>query len=223
MTIHDPIHDQDLKDTLERELLLDDRLSGHPIQVTAHHGVVTLSGCVASYRRKLVAHEIVAAYSGVREVINRLQVVLADTPDDEEIARRVRKTLEASAEITKSTTVVSVHGGKVTLTGHAASNRERVLAEDLVRAVRGVHDVHNLLVVDQTHHIDDHELMNSVRAALHRVEGLEDADVDVAMADDTVVLSGRVHAAWMREAAQEALADFAFVHLRNEIHVAAEG
>ena len=212
-------NDQELKQLIEAELLNDDRVSSQAIQVAVSGGVAKLIGTIGSFRRKLAAQQIVAAYEGIRDVQNELAVEPIQHCDDDEITETVRSALDASADTTKETITVAVVGGKVTLTGTVGSHWERVVAEDIARGVRGVRDVVNMLIVDLAHKVDDHELMNSVQAALGRARGLASADIRAAIGEDTVVLSGEVTEPWQKDVAQTVVGRFGFLHIRNEIQV----
>ena len=213
------LSDEQLEHLIASELLQDDRVSANNIEIAVADGQATLTGEVASYRRKLAAQKIVSTYDGIAEVRNDLVVEPGIPAADQDIAEDVRLSLNASADLIKETVAVEVSGGKVILTGTVASIYEKVCAEDIARGIRGVRDVINMLVVNRDHRIDDHELMNSVQAALNRVGGLQCCDVHVAIAEDTVVLSGTVKNAWQREAAETAVGRFRFTSIRNDIQV----
>lgn len=210
----------ELQQTIESELLNDDRVSSQKINVDVQDGAATLRGTIGSFRRKLAAQQIVAAYDGILEVRNELVVEPNQVSSDDEIADNVRATLDSSADVTKEAITVSVVGGKATLVGNVASHWERVVAEDIARGARGVRDVTNMLVVDVARKTDDVELMHSVKAALSRSRGLASADIDVAIGDDTVVMSGEVAESWQKEVAQTVVGGFGLLHIRNDIQVA---
>lgn len=212
--------DQELQQLIESELLNDDRVSSQNIKVSVANGIATLSGTIESFRRKLASQQVVSAYEGIRHVRNNLEVRPEQASSDTEILEAVRAALNASADITKETVVVAVAGGKVTLTGKVANHWERVVAEDIARGARGVRDVINMLIVDRLQKIDDHELMNSIQAALRRARGLQSVDIDIAIGDDTVVLSGTVDEPWQIEIAQTVVGRFGLLHIRSELHVA---
>lgn len=213
------MQNSDLKQTIESELLSDDRISSQRINIEIEDGIAILRGTIRSFRRKLVAQQIVATYEGIREVRNELVVEPNQASSDEEIADNIRASLNASADVAKEAIVVSVGGGKVTLAGNVGSHWERVVAEDVTRGVRGVRDVVNMLVVDMVHKIDDLALVNSVRGALARARGLGSTDINVAIGEDTVVLSGEVAEPWQKEVAQTVVGRFGLLHIRNDIQV----
>lgn len=211
--------DKDIQELIECELLHDDRVSSQNIKVTVTDGVATLTGTIASFRRKLAAQQIASAYDGIVHVENKLDVEPTQPTSDDDIQTSVRAALDSSADITKETVLVAASGGKVTLTGKVGSHWERVVAEDIARGVRGVRDIINMLVVNRLQKIDDHELMNSVQAALQRANGLDSADINVAIGEDMIVLSGTVQELWQKEIAQSVVGSFGLLHIRNELQV----
>lgn len=214
--------DQDLLDIITTDLLNDPRLSSHRIQVSVVEGVVTLDGCVQSFRRKLLAHEIVSCYEGVRDLVNRLRVEPSEPAGDREVADRVRAALDASADVTKETVTVAVHDGKVTLEGNVGCHWERVVAEDVALSVRGVRDVRNLLVVNLMEKADDEEVSHAISAALLRACGLTHSQIHVAVSNNTVVLAGEVPSFAHKETAHRVVERFGLTHVRNDLVVMRE-
>lgn len=211
--------DTELKTLIENDLLYDARLSSQPINLEIENGRATLRGRVGSFRRKLAAEQIVASYQGIREVFNELSVEPVELESDSDVATRVRATLDSSADINKETITVGVLAGKVTLSGNVSSHWERIVAEDICRGVRGVRDVVNMLLVDPIHATDDCELTKEIKNALGRARGLASARIDIAIGEDTVVLSGEVQELWQKEVAQTVVGRFGLLHIRNEIRV----
>ena len=211
--------DIELKSLINGDLLEDERVSSQNISLKVVNGHATLSGTIVSFRRKLAAQQIVAAYEGIRTVQNDLVVEPSGGEADEEVAGNVRAALDSSADVTKKSIAVSVTGGKVTLSGNVASHWERVVAEDVARGVRGVRDVVNVLIPDVARKAEDCKTVSSVQAALGRARGLKNVEIGVAIGDDTVVLSGSVHEPWQKEVAQTVVGRFGFLHIRNDIIV----
>lgn len=211
--------DDELRILIETELLNDERLSSHTIRVSVRDGIVTLEGDVDSHRRRLAAHEIATHYEGVQEVVNRLTVSPPGPVSDEEVTAHVCSALDASADVTKATVNVAVVGGKVTLSGNVGSHWERMVAEDIARATRGVREVENLLMVDLETKIADEELANAIKAALSRARGLTDAEIFVSVQDSSAVLSGEVDQLWKKETAETVVRRFGLLHIQNQISV----
>jgi osmotically-inducible protein OsmY len=121
--------DRALQELVAENLLRDERVSAQNISVSVDAGVATLKGTVSSYRRKLVAQQIVVANAMIRDVRNELQVEPIQSPSDETIVEHVRTALDTSADVTKETVVVDVVNGKVSLSGNVSSHWERLTAK----------------------------------------------------------------------------------------------
>ena len=213
------ITDQQAQALIESTLLNDPRLSEHAIGVAVEGGRVTLGGAVQSFRRKLLAEQIAASFEGVHSVRNELDVIPPEPASDEEIADDVRAALNASADVTKETVQVAVTGGKVTLQGTVGSVWEQAVADDLVRGVRGVRDVANLLVINVEIKVGDEELANAIKAAIRGTRGLAEADLGVAVTRNLITLSGQLRHLWQREMAESVVHRFGLLHVQNEIEV----
>ncbi len=211
--------DQELEHDLTVELLNDDRLSLHPIGVTVKEGVVTLEGCVQSYRRKLLVHEIVAGHVGVRDLLDRLVVEPPLPATDAEVADRVRAALDASADVTKSSVTVEVRGGKATLRGNAVDPWERIVAEDIALSVRGVRAVHNLLVINAPQKKEDEELSQAIKSAFGRSYALSQSRIQVAVSHNFAVLSGEAPSFAQKRLATVVAQRFDVTGVRNDIVV----
>lgn len=209
--------DRELGRLVKEAMLKDERISGQPILISVHMGVVSLSGSVQTYRRKLVAQEIASSFEGCHGVENNLAVEPAGLIPDEEAAHNVRDALNANADITKDTIAVSVTGGVVSLNGNVGSNWERIIAEDVARSARGVKDVKNLLVVDLATKMEDKRLKQDVQEALSHARGLKDRNIDVAVSEGAVVLSGEVPGLAQKEMAERVVRRFRFREIRNDI------
>ena len=127
----------------------EDALAGRQPDAGARHqcghagGSVTLFGIVPSQQAKAAAAADARQVSGVKRVVNDLQVVAsakqaAVKARDEELARAVKQTFEPPAfkDIT-----VSVKNGVVRLTGTVATGARRLEAAMAARAIPGVRAV----------------------------------------------------------------------------------
>jgi osmotically-inducible protein OsmY len=203
-------------------LFKDERISGQPIIVSVHKGIVSLGGSVQTYRRKLAAQEIASSFEGCRGVKNELVVEPAGPIPDTEVAHSVRNALNAHADITKDTITVSAAGGVVSLNGNVGSNWERTVAEDVARSARGVSDVQNLLVVDLPAKMEDKRLKQDIQEALSHARGLGGRNVNVAVSEGAVVLSGQALSLAQKEMAERVVRRFRFREIRNDILVTSE-
>jgi osmotically-inducible protein OsmY len=124
-------------------LLTDGRTPGLDINVETRAGVVTLFGTVHSQDAKAAAAEDARKVSGVKRVVNELQVVAsakqADVKArDEDIESEVKKAFEKSDFKDIS---VEVKNGVVRLKGTVPTGARRLEAAVLARSIHGVRAV----------------------------------------------------------------------------------
>lgn len=211
--------DEELTSRIEATLIRDHCVSGHRIRVSVADGIVTLSGSVQSYRRKLAAEEIAVSFHDCHGMINELTVVPPLPLPDEEVANLVRVALDAHANIVKEAITVSVVEGVVTLAGAIRRPWERSIAEDVALGVRGVREVRNLLLVDFVEQFDDEKLARAIESALVHTCGLRNVPIRVAVNGGLVVLSGEVSRLWQKEIAASVAQTFKLFRLRNDLVV----
>lgn len=164
--------------TQVRELLdWDIRVNGALVDVRTEGQVVHLSGTVgtASEKARFVAIayqtgatrvdacDVLVAYWALGRAIRREKVA---PTTDEVIDRAVRDTLRFNPRIRASETLVQVHGGVVTLAGMVHNLRIKHDAEQDVRHVVGVTNVHNLLKVRPELPVPDEDICPTMATAL---------------------------------------------------------
>ena len=119
--------DELIKNDVIAELRWDTRVNETGIGVTVSKGVVTLTGAVTSYARKLAAQEAAHRVAGVLDVANDIQVIRSDDLafTDTEIARAVRHTLEWDVFVPDRHIRSTVSDGWVTLEGEVETYGQR--------------------------------------------------------------------------------------------------
>jgi len=126
-------------------LLADTRVPGLEIDLDSYDGVVTLFGMVSSQEAKAAAEADALQVSGVRRVVNELQVVAsarqeAVNASDDEIQHEVRRALD---EHGFRDVGLEVRNGVARLTGHVPTGAQSLEAAVLARSVPGVRAVEN--------------------------------------------------------------------------------
>ena len=185
--------DHRIQQDVLRELAWDTRVSETDVGVTVRHGIVTLTGTVDSYARKLAAQEAAHRVSGVYDVANDLRVAPpgSERPGDTTIAAAVRHALEWDALVPHEEIRSTVADGWVTLDGHVRFPREREDAERAVGRLAGVHGVINRLAVSETG-IEADRLRRVIEQALARRGQREARHLTIEVENGTVTLAGRV-------------------------------
>lgn len=112
-------------------------------------GYTTLEGSVSSFYQKFRAQELAADVIGVLGIDNRLVVVPGESYADEEIAGNVVSALKSRLGADADSLTVMAKGGIVTLTGSVPDMIAFQGVENVVRHVRGIVDLHNLLTTSR--------------------------------------------------------------------------
>ena len=119
---------------------------------------------------------------------------------------------------------VSERAGIVLLRGTVRSPHQRRVALDIARAVRGVRGVTDELRVDPRDRWQDEEIRGAALQALMSRADLRDEQVDVAVADGWLTLSGEVKQQALTDAAFQAVSDVPGIGgITNEIKVVTAG
>ncbi len=130
-------------------LMYQPSVSGLGTNVDTKNGVVTLRGEAENEAQKDLATEYASAIEGVKRVNNMMTVKGEKSSfiDDAAITARVKSALLSRSSTSAFQTGVETRDGVVTLSGRAANEAEKELAERLARDVSGVKEVRNNLTV----------------------------------------------------------------------------
>ena len=183
---------------LERELGLDAAQVG----VSAHEGVVALQGIVPTFRHKWLAERAARHLPSVRAVANDLEVARPDLMVDAVVAQTVADAIERDPAVPTGRVKATVRHGWVTLTGTTTWPFQRAAAERTVAHVPGVKGISNSIGVEPQ--ISVSALRTRIEAALRMEAEIEAHGITVETHEGTVVLSGVVHSASERAAAERA-------------------
>src|SRR2546430_16817905 len=141
--------DEDIQRDVLEELKWDIRVRPNEIGVAVKDGIVTLTGWVDSYLKKISAEEDAHRVPGVKAVVNDIEVRLPGSAErtDADLAKAVLNTLKWDAGIPTDKIDVTVSKGWVTLKGEVEYGFQKRLAERAVERLSGVKGVTNLIVV----------------------------------------------------------------------------
>jgi osmotically-inducible protein OsmY len=185
--------DRDIQHDVLLELRWDSRVRETEIGVEVDNGVVTLTGTVDSYAKKIAAKEAAHRVCGVLDVADDVVVKLPGSlrRTDTEIAHAVREALEWNAFVPDTRIRSTVGDGWVSLEGEVSTLREKEDAEAAVRSLAGVRAVNNRLTVTPVK-ADPARLRQSIEEALARRAEREAEKIHVSVENGTVTLEGRV-------------------------------
>src|SRR5215469_8448979 len=142
--------DEEIQADVLEELKWDSRVQPNEVGVVVKDGVVTLTGWVDSYMKKIAAEEAAHRVRGVKAVANDIEVRLPGSAErtDADLAKAVLNALKWEADIPAGKLDVTVSQGWVTLKGEVEYVFQVRDAERAVRRHAGVKGVTNLIGVN---------------------------------------------------------------------------
>jgi len=188
---------KDVQDAIRWEPLL----HAAEIGVTAKDGIITLTGSVDSYRKKLEAEEAAKNVSGVKGVAEEITVNLgsASSSNDTDIAADVVNTFKGDSEVPDDHLSVEVEQGWVTLSGKVKWNYQREAAEKAATNLAGVKGISNYIEI-RSDHGDDIE-KKDIEKAIKRNSSLKDCKIKVQVSGNHVNLHGHVSTFYQKDEA----------------------
>jgi osmotically-inducible protein OsmY len=178
-------------DVLE-ELRWEPGLNVGEIGVSAHDGVVTLSGHVDTYTQKTSAEKAAKRVFGVKGVANDLVVKLPSgmQRDDTDIAQAAVLALGWHTSVPEERVKVTVREGWITLEGEVDWFYQKDSAYRAVKDLTGVNGVTNLLSVKPRPVAT--EIKQKIEEAFKRSAEIDARQVQVEVIGTRAILRGRV-------------------------------
>jgi osmotically-inducible protein OsmY len=214
--------DEDLQREVLLELKWDARIAPNEIGVAVKNGVVTLTGSVDTFSKKWAAERAALRVRGVKGVANDIEVRLpsANELTDPEIAEAATRALALNAIVPKDAIKVTVSRGWVTLQGEVEWQYQRHEAERVVRNLRGVRGVSNLVTLRPRSGPSPEELRKKIEDALVRSAETDAENITVSTEGTKVILSGTVRSwAERREAERVAWLAPGVTEVENRIRL----
>jgi len=189
-------------DVLE-ELKWDSRVRPNEIGVAVKDGIVTLTGWVDSYLKKMAAEEAAHRVPGVKAVANDIEVRLPGFAErtDTDLAAAVLNALRWDAAIPTGKVDVTVSQGWVTLKGEVEYAFQKRDAERAVRRLSGVKGVSNLIVVKPQ--VFPSDLKQQIERALVRNAETDARNITIEVEGSKVILRGTVRSYAEKQAAED--------------------
>jgi osmotically-inducible protein OsmY len=195
--------DEDIQRDVLEELKWDSRVQPNEVGVAVKDGIVTLTGWVDSYLKKVAAEQAAHRVPGVKAVVNDIEVRLPGAAErtDADLAKAVLSALRWDAAIPTDKIDVTVDHGWVTLKGEVDFGFQKREAERAVERIAGVKGITNLLVVKAQPTPAD--LRQKIEQALVRNAKTDAQHITVEVHGSKVILRGTVSSFAEKEAAEE--------------------
>jgi len=189
-------------DVLE-ELKWDTRVRPNEIGVAVKDSIVTLTGWVDSYLKKMAAEEAAHRVPGVKAVANDIEVRLPGFAErtDTDLAAAVLNALRWDAAIPTGKVDVTVSQGWVTLKGEIEYAFQKRDAERAVRRLSGVKGVSNLITVKPQ--VFPSDLKQQIERALVRNAETDARNITIEVEGSKVILRGTVRSYAEKHAAED--------------------
>ena len=196
--------DEEIQRDILEELKWDTRVRPNEIGVAVKDGIVTLTGWVDSYLKKMAAEEAAHRVRGVKAVVNDIEVRLPSSAErtDEDLAKAALNALQWEAGVPADKLEVTVSHGWVTLKGEVEYGFQKRSAQRTVERLSGVRGVTNLIVVKPR--LSSTDLKQNIEQALIRNAEMDAKRITVEVQGSKVILYGTVRSYAEKKAAEEA-------------------
>lgn len=192
------------KDVIE-QLKWEPFLNAAQIGVAVINGIVTLSGQVDAYSKKILAEKTTKKVAGVKAIAEDIQVGISPVykKTDTEIAEAVVNALKWHTMIPDEKIKVSVEDGNVKLEGDVEWEYQRNQAKTAVENLTGVRFVTNLIAVKPK--ITPYELQQKINSSFQRSANIDAARITAEVLGSRVILRGKVRSFAEKEDAENAV------------------
>jgi osmotically-inducible protein OsmY len=191
------------KDVME-ELSWEPFLNESEIGVAVKNGIVTLSGIVDTFSKKLSAEKATKRVAGVRAVAEDIQVGVSPKyrKTDTEIAETVLNALKWNTTIPDDKIQIKVENGNVKLEGELEWEYQRMNARRAIENINGVNSVINLITVKPK--LEALDIQQKINSAFHRNATIDAQRIKVEVNGNKVILTGKVRSFAEKDDAEKA-------------------
>jgi osmotically-inducible protein OsmY len=184
--------DEEIQADVMEEMKWDPLFNSAAIGVAVTNGIVTLSGTVDSYFKKITAEQAAWKVKGVKAVAEEIEIKLDDhhKKNDTEIAMAVADALKWHSELDARKIRVKVENGWVTLEGEVDWAFKKKSAQAMVETLAGIKGIINAIKIKPM--VEDTDVKKKIEAAFQRNAVIDAEKIKVKVEDNRAFLSGRV-------------------------------
>jgi VCBS repeat-containing protein len=191
------------QDVIE-ELKWEPFLNASDIGVSVKNGIVTLSGQVDAYSKKIAAEKSAKNVTGVKAIAEDIQIGVSPTHDktDTEIAEAVLNALKWHTAVQEEKIKIKVEDGNVRLDGEVEWEYQRSNAKTAIENLSGVKSVINFITVKAK--VIAADVTEKIMDAFHRSATIDAACIKPEITGNKVTLLGKVRSVSEKEDAESA-------------------
>jgi osmotically-inducible protein OsmY len=154
----------ELQTDVQSEINRSPILNPAEIGVTAKDGLITLTGVVDDYSKKIAAENAAKKVKGVKAVAEEITVKYKDSKiSDTEIATTILNVLKGNGEVPESRIAFGIENGVVTLTGEVDWKFQSKAAEEAIKYLPGVELVFNqIAIIPYTGNVEKQVIENAL-------------------------------------------------------------
>ena len=179
---------KDVMDELKWDLIL----KATEIGVAVKNGIVTLSGTVDTYSKKVAAEKAANRVAGIKAIAEDIEVKLSSggKRNDTEIAEAVLNALKWHSAVQEDKIKIKVEDGWVTLEGNVEWEFQRSAARTSVEHLLGVVGISNNIKIVPT--LSATEVKRKISSAFQRSATVDSEKINIAVDGSKVILTGKV-------------------------------
>lgn len=193
---------EELQKDVQNAIKWEPLLHAAEIGVTAKDGVISLTGVVDSYSKKLEAENAAKNVAGVKAVVEKIEIKFSSSwnKSNADIANDVLSAIKARWDVPNDEVKVKVEDGWVTLEGELSWNFQKEAAKTAVNYLKGVKGVtNNITIKSETNVVIEKK---DVEDALARHWSINDRNIKVSVSGTTVTLKGTVTSSYQKDEAE---------------------
>jgi len=184
--------DMEIQKDVMDQLMWEPILNAAEIGVAVKHGIVTLTGTVDNFAKKIAAEIAVRKVAGVKAVAEEIMVGISPEfkKTDTEIAEAVLHALKWNISVPEGMVRVKVEDGYVSLEGEVIWDFQRTAAKKAIEQLMGVKAVYNFITLKPV--VTPSNIKHKIAAALERSATIDAGRINVEVDGGKVTLTGKV-------------------------------
>lgn len=197
--------DAQIKQDILDELAYQSNIDETQIDVLVKDGIVTLTGLVFSYAKKIAVVKIIEKIAGVKAIAEGIKISYRDSLNktDTEIANAAINALEWNASVPNNKVIVEVDHGWITLIGQVEHAYQKDAARRTIEYLSGVKGVTNNITLRQNT-IQPQDIKAKIAKAFKRSAVIDALGITIETTDHAVKLTGKVRSVVEKNEAEKA-------------------